>query len=100
MQLASSIATQALNEGLTTSLITGLQIEQTAPIIIGSCFLVLLIASRTIAYPSVGPKMPLGPLSPLFNNISIAGFIAAMSFGHIVGTIATFGIFNLFGRAT
>lgn len=58
---------------------------QGTPIMIGVCFLVLLIASRTIAYPHVGPKMPLGPFAPLFNHISLAGFLGAMSFGHMIG---------------
>lgn len=65
---------------------------QGTPIIIGSCLLVLLIASRTIRYPQVGPKMPLGPFSPLFNNISVAGFLAAMSFGHIIGVALVLGL--------
>jgi photosystem I subunit X len=51
----------------------------------GVCLLVLLIASRTINQPKVGPKMPLGPLGPLFNNISLAGFLGSMSLGHILG---------------
>jgi photosystem I subunit X len=51
----------------------------------GACLFVLLIASRTIQHPNVGPKMPLGPLGALFNNISLAGFLGAMSLGHILG---------------
>ncbi|MDX2213071.1 MAG: photosystem I reaction center subunit PsaK [Oculatellaceae cyanobacterium bins.114] len=68
---------------------------QGTPFIIGSCLLVLLIASRTIAEPHVGPKAPLGPFAPLFNNISLAGFIGAMSFGHILGVLATLGLSGL-----
>jgi photosystem I subunit X len=60
----------------------------------GVCLLVLLIASRTINYPNVGPKMPLGPLGPLFNNISVAGFIASMSFGHIVAAFLIINFVN------
>ncbi|MCU0567125.1 MAG: photosystem I reaction center subunit X [Oculatellaceae cyanobacterium Prado106] len=56
-------------------------------LISGSCLFVLLVASRTIQHPHVGPKMPLGPFSSLFNHISTAGFLAAMSFGHIIGTL-------------
>jgi photosystem I subunit X len=65
---------------------------QGTPIIIISCLIVLLIASRTIEKPHVGPKMPLGPLAPLFNNISLAGFLGAMSFGHIIGVLAVMGL--------
>jgi photosystem I subunit X len=57
-----------------------------ALVISGACLFVLIIASRTIKHPNVGPKMPLGPLGPLFNNISLASFIASMSLGHIIGT--------------
>jgi photosystem I subunit X len=52
----------------------------------GACLFVLLIASRTINQPHVGPKMPLGPFGSLFNDISLAGFIGSMSLGHIIGT--------------
>ncbi len=65
---------------------------QGTPIIIGSCLLVLLIASRTIECPHVGPKMPLGPLAPLFNNISLGGFLGAMSFGHMIGVALTIAL--------
>ena len=58
-----------------------------------ACLLVLFIASRTINYPNVGPKMPLGPLGGLLNNISLAGFLASMSLGHIIGA---FLIINFF----
>ena len=68
---------------------------QGTPIIVASCLLVLLIASRTIAKPHVGPKMPLGPLSPLFNDISVAGFLGAMSFGHVLGVLAVLGLSGL-----
>ena len=57
-----------------------------------SCLLVLFLASRNIEKPHVGPKMPLGPLAPLFNNISLAGFIGSMCFGHILGTLAILGL--------
>jgi photosystem I subunit X len=57
-----------------------------ALVISTACLFVLTIASRTIQHPHVGPKMPLGPLGPLFNDISLAGFIASMSLGHIIGT--------------
>ncbi len=63
------------------------------PIIITiTCLIVLFLASRGINKPHEGPKMPLGPLGPIFNNISLAGFIAAMSFGHILGTLVTLAI--------
>ncbi|MEA5565434.1 photosystem I reaction center subunit PsaK [Anabaena sp. UHCC 0399] len=64
------------------------------PIIIGSCLLVLLIAGRSIRYPHVGPKMPL-PFPSLFNNPSVATFLAAMSFGHIIGVAAVLGLTNI-----
>jgi photosystem I subunit 10 len=57
--------------------------------IIGSSLLVLFLASRNIERPHDGPKMPLGPLAPLFNNISVAGFIGSLSFGHIIGVLLT-----------
>lgn len=60
----------------------------------GACLFVLLIASRTINQPHVGPKMPLGPLGPLFNNISLAGFIGSMSLGHILGTFLIINFVN------
>jgi photosystem I subunit 10 len=63
------------------------------PIIITlASLIVLFIASRTIDRPHDGPKMPLGPLGPLFNNISVAGFIGAVSLGHILGTLVTLAI--------
>jgi photosystem I subunit 10 len=63
-------------------------------IIIGSCLLVLLLAGWSIQYPHVGPKMPL-PFSSLFNRPSVATFLAAMSFGHIVGVAAVLGLTNI-----
>ncbi len=64
------------------------------PVIIGSCLLVLIIASRTIKYPQTGAKMPLPFSKSLFNNISVAGFLASMSFGHILGVLATLALAN------
>lgn len=66
--------------------------QQTVPFIVGASLLVLIISSRTIEEPHVGPKMPLGPLAPLFNDISLAGFLGAVSFGHILGVLAIFGL--------
>ena len=63
-------------------------------VLIGACLSVLLIASRTIQYPNVGPKMPLGPFGALFNNISLAGFIGSMSLGHILGAFLIINFFN------
>jgi photosystem I subunit X len=65
---------------------------QGTPIMIGACLFSLFLASRVIRYPNVGPKMPLGPFSGLFNNISVASFLAAMSFGHILGVLAIMGL--------
>jgi photosystem I subunit 10 len=64
------------------------------PIIIGCCLVVLLIAGRTIRYPHVGQKMPL-PFPSLFNNPSVGTFLAAMSFGHLIGVAAVLGLTNL-----
>lgn len=80
-------------------LTTGLNLNQVLPIMIGVCLLTLAIASRTIAHPHVGPKMPLGPVAPLFNHISVAGFLAAMSFGHILGVLTVFGLSGYLERA-
>ncbi len=64
------------------------------PIIIASCLLVLLIASRTIRYPHVGPKMPL-PFPALFNNPSVGTFLGSMALGHVIGIGAVLGLTNL-----
>jgi photosystem I subunit 10 len=67
---------------------------QGTPIIIGSCLFVLLIASQTIKYPHRGAKMPLPVSKSLFNHISVAGFLASMSFGHILGVLLTLALAN------
>jgi photosystem I subunit X len=90
------IALSNLSDGNIT---TSLDIKQIAPIMIGACLLTLTLVSRTIAHPHVGPKMPLGPLSGLFNHISLAGFLAAMSFGHILGVLTVFGFANFLEKA-
>ncbi|MFM2061645.1 MAG: hypothetical protein RLZZ507_1315 [Cyanobacteriota bacterium] len=64
------------------------------PVIIGSCLLMLVLAGWSIRYPQVGPKMPL-PFPGLFNHPSVATFLAAMSFGHIVGVAAVLGLTNI-----
>ena len=63
-------------------------------VLIGACLSVLFIASRTIAYPNVGPKMPLGPFGALFNNISVAGFLGSVSLGHIIGAFLIINFFS------
>ena len=68
------------------------------PVMIGSCLLVLLIASRTVKYPQAGAKMPLPFSKSLFNDISVAGFLASMSFGHILGVLATLALANTVAR--
>lgn len=50
-----------------------------------SNILALLVLSRLIWHPHVGPKMPL-PLASLFNNLSVPAFLACMSAGHVLGT--------------
>jgi photosystem I subunit X len=62
---------------------------QGTPIIIGSCLLVLIIASRRIKFPHQGAKMPLPFSKLLFNDISVAGFLGSMSLGHILGVLLT-----------
>lgn len=65
------------------------------PAIIGGIsLLILLIASRTINYPQVGPKMPL-PFPALFNNPSVATVLASVSLGHVVGVGAILGLTNI-----
>ena len=63
-------------------------------VLIGACLSVLFIASRTIEYPNIGPKMPLGPFGALFNNISVAGFLGSVSLGHIIGAFLIINFFN------
>ncbi|MBD1842853.1 photosystem I reaction center subunit X [Cyanobacteria bacterium FACHB-63] len=67
---------------------------QGTPFIVGACLLVLLIGSRTIKYPQTGARMPLPFSKSLFNSISVAGFLACMSFGHILGFLLTLGFAN------
>ncbi|MBK1987326.1 photosystem I reaction center subunit PsaK [Sphaerospermopsis aphanizomenoides BCCUSP55] len=63
-------------------------------VIVGSCLLVLVLAGWSIRYPRVGLKMPL-PFPALFNHPSVGTFLAAMSFGHIIGVAAVLGLTNL-----
>jgi photosystem I subunit 10 len=51
-----------------------------------SCLVILLLASRGIERPRDGRQMPL-PFPEVFNNISVGGFLGAMSFGHVVGSL-------------
>lgn len=56
------------------------------PLVMFVCnILALLVLSRLIWNPHVGPKMPL-PLASLFNNLSVPAFLACMSAGHLLGT--------------
>lgn len=50
-----------------------------------SNILALVVLSRVIWHPHVGPKMPL-PFASLFNNLSVPAFLACMSAGHLLGT--------------
>lgn len=64
------------------------------PLVMFVCnMLALLVLSRRIWYPHVGPKMPL-PFPSLFNNVSVSAFLACMSAGHLLGafTILTMGV--------
>lgn len=55
------------------------------PLVMFVCnILALLVLSRRIWYPHVGPKMPL-PFPALFNNVSVPAFLACMSAGHLLG---------------
>ncbi|WP_375506518.1 photosystem I reaction center subunit PsaK [uncultured Nostoc sp.] len=65
-----------------------------AAIITGICLLCLSIIPRTIRYPHVGPKMPLC-FPSLFNNPSVATFLAAMSTGHLICTGTVLRLSNL-----
>ena len=67
---------------------------QGTPFIVGACLLMLLIGSRTIKYPQTGTRMPLPFSKSLFNSISVAGFLACMSFGHVLGFLLTLGFAN------
>ncbi|MEG4318925.1 MULTISPECIES: Photosystem I reaction center subunit PsaK [unclassified Microcoleus] len=58
------------------------------PLVMFVCnLLALLVLSRRIWHPHVGPKMPL-PFPALFNNVSVPAFLACMSAGHLLGAIA------------
>jgi photosystem I subunit X len=62
------------------------------PLVMFVCnILALLVLSRAIWHPHVGPKMPL-PFASLFNNLSIPAFLACMSAGHLLGTLAILGL--------
>ncbi|MDM9384368.1 photosystem I reaction center subunit PsaK [Chlorogloeopsis sp. ULAP01] len=63
-------------------------------IIIGACLLCLFIIPRVVWYPHVGPKMPL-PFPSVFNNPSVATFLAAMAAGHLIGVGAYLGLTNV-----
>ncbi|PPS40354.1 photosystem I reaction center subunit PsaK [Chroococcidiopsis sp. TS-821] len=63
-------------------------------IIIGASLVILFIASRTIRFPQVGPKMPL-PFPALFNNPSVGTVLGSVSLGHIVGIGIILGLNNL-----
>lgn len=53
------------------------------------CILALILISRNIEKPDVGPKFPFA-LPPLLPSISIPTFIAAMCAGHILGFLVKF----------
>ena len=63
-------------------------------IIVGSSLLILFLASRTIRYPHVGPKMPL-PFPSLFNNPSVGTFLGSVALGHTIGIGTVLGLNNL-----
>ncbi len=87
------LGVQALLESL---LLAAAEVQPTVPdtlkwswtgsaVIIATCLVFLLIIPRTIRYPHVGTKFPLGPFAGIFNNPSIGSFLAAMSAGHVIG---------------
>jgi photosystem I subunit X len=58
------------------------------PLVMFVCnILALVVLSRAIWHPHVGPKMPL-PFASLFNNLSVPAFLACMSAGHLLGAFA------------
>jgi photosystem I subunit 10 len=56
-------------------------------IISASCFVVLLLSLVSKA-PKVGPQLPILP-------VSVAGFIGAMAFGHVIGIGIVLGLTNI-----
>ncbi|HLO50221.1 MAG TPA: Photosystem I reaction center subunit PsaK [Kamptonema sp.] len=64
------------------------------PLVMFICnLLALLVLSRVIWHPHVGPKMPL-PFAGLFNNVSVPAFLASMSAGHILGVLVILALNN------
>ena len=91
---------------LETLLLTLAEVQPTVPdtlkwswtgsaVIVGTCLVCLFIIPRTIRYPHVGTKFPLGPFAGIFNNPSIGSFLAAMSAGHLIAIPAVLGLNNL-----
>ncbi|OUL33013.1 photosystem I reaction center subunit PsaK [Nostoc sp. T09] len=60
----------------------------TVAIIISISSIVVLLLATRIEKPNVGPKLPGLP-------VSIPTFIAAMAFGHIIGTGIVLGLTNI-----
>ncbi|NET01891.1 MAG: photosystem I reaction center subunit PsaK [Sphaerospermopsis sp. SIO1G2] len=60
----------------------------TVGIIISASSLVVLLLSLASKAPKVGPQMPLLP-------VSVAGFIGAMAFGHVIGIGIVLGLTNI-----
>jgi photosystem I subunit 10 len=56
-------------------------------IISASCFVVLLLSLASKA-PNLGPQLPILP-------VSVAGFIGAMAFGHVIGIGIVLGLTNI-----
>jgi photosystem I subunit X len=102
-QALSILGVKAL---LNSLLLTLAEVQPTVPdtykwswtgsaIIIGTCLICLFLIPRTIRYPHVGNKFPLGPLAGIFNNPSVGSFLAAMSAGHLIAIPAVLGLTNL-----
>lgn len=53
----------------------------------------VVIAALGVQRPGVGPKLPFS-LPGLGRDLSVAQFIAGLSFGHILGTGAILGLTN------
>jgi photosystem I subunit 10 len=73
---------------LATSVPTTPVWSPTVAIIISVSSLVVLLLSFAIKSPQVGPKVPLLP-------VSVATFIGAMAFGHVIGIGIVLGLTNI-----
>ena len=96
MEYSQNLLILGVKALLKSLLLAAAEVQPTAPdtatwswtgsaVIIATCLVFLLIIPRTIRYPHVGTKFPLGPFAGIFNNPSVCSFLAAMSAGHLIG---------------